>query len=98
MSAVVNVPRIPPSPVIIGGSSVAPGAKAVLDLPLTELADGTIIRLPVVVINGAKPGPRLYVGAAIHGDEVTRVSIIAGVLKKMDPRALSGSIIALPVQ
>src|SRR5262245_18888182 len=98
MSAVVNVPRIPPSPVIIGGSSVAPGAKAVLDLPLTELADGTIIRLPVVVINGARPGPRLYVGAAIHGDEVAGVPIIAGVLRDMDPSALSGSIIAVPVQ
>ena len=54
-----------------------PGTKAVLDLPLTELADSAIIRLPVVVINGAKPGPRLEVGAAIHGDEVTGVSVFS---------------------
>jgi hypothetical protein len=33
------------------------------------------------VVFSAKPGPRLYVGAAIHGDEVTGVSIITGVLK-----------------
>src|SRR5262245_64412898 len=98
MHAAVNLPRNPPLPIIVGGASVSPGTKAVLDLPLTELSDGTIIRLPVVVINGAKPGPRLYVGAAIHGDEVTGVSIITGVLKDMDPHGLSGSIIAVPVQ
>ena len=98
MSAIVTVPRLPPSPIRIGGASVAPGSKAVLDLPLTELSDGTIIRLPVVVINGAKPGPRLYLGAAIHGDEVTGVSIITDVLKDIEPQALSGSIVAVPVQ
>ena len=77
MNAPVNVPRNPPSPLIVAGASVAPGTKAVLDLPLAELSDGTTIRLPVVVINGAKPGPRLEVGAAIHGDEVTGVSVIS---------------------
>jgi uncharacterized protein len=98
MSAIVTVPRLPPSPIIIGGVGVAPGSKAVLDPPLTELSDGSVIRLAVVVINGAKPGPRLYLGAAIHGDEVTGVSIIADVLKDIDPQALSGSIVAVPVQ
>ena len=94
----MSVPCILPSPLFVGGASVTPGTKAVLDLPLTELSDGTIIRLPIVVINGARPGPRLYVGAAIHGDEATGVSIIAGVIKDLDPQALSGSIIAVPVQ
>jgi uncharacterized protein len=98
MNATVNVPRKPPSPITIGTASVAPGSKAILDLPLTELSDGTIIRLPIVVINGAKPGPRLYVGAAIHGDEVAGVAIITGALKDIEPHTLSGSIIAVPVQ
>src|SRR5262245_64827685 len=97
MNAAVNVPRHPPSPIIVGDASVAPGSKAVLDPPLTELSDGTIIRLSVVVINGAKPGPRLYLGAAIHGDEVTGVSIITGVLKDMEPHELCGSYIAVPL-
>ena len=98
MNMAMSVPCILPLPLFVGGASVTPGTKAVLDLPLTELSDGTIIRLPIVVINGAKPGPRLYVGAAIHGDEATGVSIIAGVIKDLDPQALSGSIIAVPVQ
>lgn len=98
MSFVEDISRIAPEPIAIGGTSVAPGNKAVIDLPLTELADGTSIRLPVVVINGAKPGPRTYMGAAIHGDEVTGTAIIADVLKDIDPASLNGSIIAVPVQ
>lgn len=98
MSSLVAVPQIAPSPITIGGISVAPGNRATLDLPLTELAEGTAIRFPVVIVNGVKPGPRLYMGAAIHGDEVTGVSIIAEVLEKVDPHALNGSIIAVPVQ
>jgi uncharacterized protein len=49
-------------------------------------------------LNGAKRGPRLYLGAAIHGDEVAGVSIISEVLRDIDPAALRGSIIAVPVQ
>ena len=94
MTTVDIVARIAPAPVTIGGTSVAPGNRAVLDLPLTELAEGTVIRLPLVIINGARPGPRLYIGAAIHGDEVTGVSIISDVLNDIDPHTLSGCIIA----
>ncbi len=98
MSIPSIIPSIAPGPITIGGSRVAPGEKAILDLPLTELADGTAIRLPVVVVNGAKPGPRLYMGAAIHGDEVTGVAIISDVLADIDPRNLNGCIVAVPVQ
>jgi uncharacterized protein len=98
MSTADFVPRISPASISIGGTSVAPGDKAVLDLPLTELADGTAIKLSVVVINGAKAGPRLYIGAAIHGDEVAGVPIVWEVLRNIDPRTLNGSIIAVPVQ
>jgi predicted deacylase len=70
----------------------------VLALPFVELAEGTSIRLAVVILNGAKRGPRLYLGAAIHGDEVTGVSIISEVLRNIDPAGLRGSIMAVPVQ
>jgi predicted deacylase len=52
----------------------------------------------VVVINGAQPGPRLYLGAAIHGDEVNGVAILSEALAPLDPRALAGSIVCVPVQ
>jgi predicted deacylase len=52
----------------------------------------------VVVLNGAKPGPRLYLGAAIHGDEVSGVPIVSRTLAAVDPAKLCGSVIAIPVQ
>jgi len=39
------------------------------------VADGSMITLPLWLINGASDGPRLYLGAAIHGDEVSGIEI-----------------------
>jgi predicted deacylase len=85
-------------PLTVGPTTVAPGARARTHLDLVELADGAKVRLPVVVINGARPGPRLYLGAAIHGDEVNGVAILSEALAELDPHALAGSIICVPVQ
>ncbi|HLJ21241.1 MAG TPA: succinylglutamate desuccinylase/aspartoacylase family protein, partial [Stellaceae bacterium] len=82
----------------VGGTTVAPGSGARLQIDLVELADGAKVRLPVVVINGARPGPRLYLGAAIHGDEVNGVAILSEALSALDPQVVAGTIICVPVQ
>ena len=86
------------APLTIGSATVAPGARARAQLDLVELADGARVKLPVVLINGARPGPRLYLGAAIHGDEVNGVAILSEALADLDPGVLAGSIICVPVQ
>jgi predicted deacylase len=100
MSRPVTTPiaRHEPTPLAIGETAVAPGSRARLQLALVELADGAKVNLPVVVINGAHAGPRLYLGAAIHGDEVNGVAILSDALSGLDPRTLAGSIICVPVQ
>src|SRR6266436_9378220 len=80
------------------GLSVQPGSMQRTRVELMQLADGATVSIPVVVINGAKPGPRLYLGAAIHGDEVNGVAILSEALTELDPAALAGSIICVPVQ
>lgn len=82
----------------IVGQRIEPGTRGRGTLAMLELAEGTPINMPVMVVNGAKPGPRLYLGAAIHGDEVCGVPIVARTLAAIDPRELCGSIIAVPVQ
>jgi len=86
------------APLTIGATTVAPGGRARTQLDLIELADGAMVRLPVVAINGVRPGPRIYLGAAIHGDEVNGVAILAEALGAIDPAALAGSIVCVPVQ
>lgn len=54
--------------------------------------------MPLVLINGAKPGPTLYLGSAIHGDEVNGVAIVSRVVSGIDPAALAGRVICVPTQ
>ncbi|MGB6015810.1 MAG: succinylglutamate desuccinylase/aspartoacylase family protein, partial [Nodosilinea sp.] len=84
-------------PLTIGGETIPPGRRVRLDLPIARLTTGTMMSLPVTVISGKKPGPRLWLSAAIHGDELNGVDIIRRVAKALRPSRLSGSVIAVPV-
>jgi len=53
--------------------------------------------MPVHVLRGKKDGPRLFVCAAIHGDEIIGVEIIRRLLKLKILRHLRGTLIAVPV-
>lgn len=98
MTARDFIPSLPAGTLDIEGHAVAPGIKARLSLEFCELADGTRITLPAIVANGAKAGPRVYIGATIHGDEVVGAAIVARLMAEIDPQKLAGSIVAIPVQ
>jgi predicted deacylase len=82
----------------IAGIAAAPGRLVRGELDLVELADGLRARLPLVLVNGARPGPRLYLGAGIHGDEVTTVAVAGALLHRLRPQDLAGSLVCVPVQ
>ena len=67
-------------------------------LEVTALADGSRIMLPLLLINGACPGPRLSLGAAIHGDDVSGVAILLQACAQVPLDMLAGSIICVLVQ
>ncbi|HLS88607.1 MAG TPA: succinylglutamate desuccinylase/aspartoacylase family protein [Sphingobacteriaceae bacterium] len=81
------------------GSSKAagPGEKLHTAVPVGRLADGRRVELPVVIVRGSGEGPTVYVQAAVHGDEVNGIEVIRRFLHALEPSALSGSIIAVPV-
>jgi predicted deacylase len=82
----------------VAGLSAAPGTMVRGSTEYVELADGAPVSLPLLLINGAKDGPRMYLGAAIHGDEVNGVAILFRALAEVDPTTLAGSIVCVPVQ
>ena len=82
----------------IEGLAVPPGEERRGSIPVLSLADGSTMSLPLRVIHGARPGPALYLGAAIHGDEVNGVAILARALAQVDPAKLRGSVVCIPVQ
>ncbi len=55
----------------IGGAKAETGAAAHGELAIAPLADGTMLSLPVVIVNGRYDGPVLWLNAALHGNELT---------------------------
>jgi hypothetical protein len=55
------------------------------------------VEMPVWVINGRRAGPRLFISAAIHGDELNGIEIIRRVQDQVEPAELAGTILAVPV-
>lgn len=81
----------------IGGRDIHPGERVTLELPVPSLYTHTQLEMPIQVLRGRKPGPTLFVSAAIHGDEINGVEIIRRVLNQKALKRLRGTLIAIPV-
>lgn len=81
----------------INGVTIKPGQRLTLDLPVTKLYTHTPIAIPIHVICGKKPGPRMFVSAAIHGDEINGVEIIRRLLKSTLLKRIRGTLITIPI-
>jgi predicted deacylase len=84
-------------PFRIAGAEVPAGERRTVDLSVTRLYTHSAITMPVHVIHGARPGPRLFVSAAMHGDEINGVEIIRRLIRLPLLRKLCGTLIAVPV-
>lgn len=83
--------------IVFADTPVPPGTRADLELRFARLFTGSWTSLPVAVLNGAEPGPSLWLSGTIHGDELNGMEIIRRVLQRLDPSRLRGAIYALPV-
>jgi len=68
-----------------------------LELPVARLPGGAWATMTISVIHGAKPGPTIWLSAAIHGDELNGVMIVQQLIKEVNPRELSGTVLAVPI-
>ena len=84
-------------PLSILGSTVPPGAAQRLSWSATELFEGVPVSTPVLVINGALPGPTLCLTAAVHGDELNGIEMVRRVMHDLDPIKVSGAVIGVPI-
>lgn len=83
--------------ITVGGVEVRPGERASVSLPMADLYTGASLPMRVHVVCGKRPGPVLFVCAAIHGDELNGVEIIRRLLKRSILSSLRGTLIAVPV-
>lgn len=81
----------------IGGARIAPGQRRNVQIPVVTLYTNTPVTLPVRVVRGKKPGPTMFVSAALHGDEIIGVEIIRRLLLMPAIKRLSGTLLAVPI-
>lgn len=83
--------------ITIGDITVKPGERRSINLPLAAMYTHTDVEMTVHVINGRQDGPKLFVSAAIHGDELNGVEIIRRLLKQKQIDKLRGTLILIPI-
>lgn len=83
--------------VTVGSAKAAPGTIAFGAIPVTKLAGGNPVEIPVAIINGVSSGKVLWIDGAIHGDEPEGPLCCQHLLREVDPEQLSGTIVLVPV-
>jgi predicted deacylase len=66
-------------------------------IPVTTLASGRELFIPLHRLQGSAPGPTLGLSAVVHGDEPLSNEVVRRVLTSIDPTQLRGTILAVPV-
>jgi len=89
-------PAPQPKPLSVGTATAVPGRKVYgsLDVP-AGIDPGT--RIDVAVVQGTKPGPVLAVVSGAHGTEYASIVAVAKLIQALDPAALSGTVILVPL-
>ncbi len=81
----------------LGTADASHGERARGWLSVTDHPTGGSERLPVVIVEGARKGPTLWLTGGVHGDEATGVAVALDAVEAVDPRKLSGTIACIPV-
>jgi len=79
-------------PLSVGPITARPGEAATGWIEVPDAADPGA-RIPVTVVNGARPGPVLALIAGTHGYEYTSVVALPRVRARLDPARMTGAVI-----
>ena len=80
----------------IGTATARSGQKATGVIQVPAGVDAAT-NIPVIVVNGAKPGPTLALVAGAHGTEYASIIALEKLAQIADPAGLSGALIIIPL-
>ena len=80
----------------VGTATARSGQKATGVLPIPAGVDAAT-NIPVIVVNGARPGPTLALVAGAHGTEYASIIALEKLAQIAEPSALSGALIIVPL-
>jgi predicted deacylase len=82
--------------VTVGTATAHVGEKATGFIQVPSGVDAPT-NIPVIIINGAKPGPRLALVAGSHGTEYASIIALEKLAQSVSPAALSGTLVIVPL-
>jgi len=82
--------------VTVGTAKASAGQKATGYIQVPAGTDAAT-NIPVIVVNGARPGPTLALVAGSHGTEYASIIALEKLAQSSDPTALSGILIIVPL-
>src|ERR1700686_1510191 len=80
----------------VGTATARSGQKATGVLPVPAGVDAAT-NIPVIIVNGAKPGPTLALVAGAHGTEYASIIALEKLAQIAEPSGLSGALIIVPL-
>src|SRR6266487_701752 len=84
------------APFAVGTASAASGQKATGYLAVPAGVDAAT-NIPVVLVNGAKPGKVLALVSGAHGTEYASIIAIEKLISDLDPAQVTGTVILVPL-
>ncbi len=79
------------------GSATAPSGQKATGWIAVPAGVDAAVNIPVIVVNGAKPGPVLAMVAGSHGTEYASIVALQKLAQSADPAVLSGTLIIVPL-
>ena len=79
------------------GTAVAPRGQVGRGAIEVPAGSDPALTIAVAVVNGTKPGPVLAVVAGSHGTEYASIIAVERLIQQLDPKALSGTVILVPL-
>src|SRR5271154_255282 len=80
----------------VGTATAGAGQKANGYIEVPAGVDAAT-NIPVVVVNGAKPGPVLALVTGAHGTEYASILALERVIATLEPSQLTGTVVILPL-
>lgn len=93
----IRAAKVEVQPFEFGQTVIAPGQRAVVDIPFGKLYTHTELNIGAHVIHGKKAGPVLLISAALHGDEINGVEICRRLLRLPRLKNIRGTLIVVPI-
>ena len=90
-----TAPRV--ADLVIAGETIPAGERREVALRVAPTYTHDDLSMTVQVVRGKRPGPVLFISAAVHGDEINGVEIIRRLLQHKALRRLNGTLLAIPI-